>query len=158
MSCVPSEDNNAKVDAVPTVFKFSDMKYFMNFQTITTDQRLTSGYFARVDSANRFSFGFHCEMQKLNAKKASGVTVKTRYYYPGEGDASVVCTISKKDSVLYWEAMQLNPKNGLKKWVDVEKVFDFKKTYSADEMLTVYVWSPKGLVAYIEELAVTPKE
>lgn len=157
-ACVPSEDNKTKVDETPTVFKFSDLNHFMNFHTIMTDQKISSKIMSKVDTVNQYSFGLVSQIRQLYHGKASGVSVKTKYYFPKLGDASVVCTISRKDSVLYWEAMQLNSKNALKKWAEVEKIFDFKKTYSGEETLSVYVWSPKGNTMYIEELAIKPTE
>ena len=157
VSCGPSEDKPKAVE-IPSVFKFSDLKYFINFHTITFDNNYSKNMVSKVDSANPFSFGFQSEIQKLHGGKATSVAVKTRYYYPDAGDISLVCTVSQKDKVLYWEGYPLPSKNAVKKWVDIEKVFDFKKTFSGDEMLTVYVWSPKKSRAYIEELVVTPKE
>jgi hypothetical protein len=158
ISCGSSVDKNSKVVEIPTVFRFSDMKYFMNFNTIVSDQKISPNIFTKIDSTNQYSFGFHCEMQKLHGGKASKVVVKTHYFFPNTGVASIVCSVTKKDSVVFWEAMKFNSSAGVKKWMDVEKEFDLKKTYSSDEQLSVYVWSPNGNRVYIEELEVTPKE
>ncbi len=158
VSCVPSEDNKTKIDETPTVFRFSDLNRYMNFHTIMTDQKISMKIMSKVDSINQYSFGFASEIRQLYHGKASGVSVKTKYYFQELGEASVVCSVSKFDSVLFWESIQLNSKIALKKWTEIERVFDFKKTYSGDERLSVYVWSPKGNTAYIEDLVISPKE
>jgi hypothetical protein len=157
ISCGPSDDK-PKTAEIPTIFRFSDLKYFINFHTLMRDNGISSNLMSKVDSMNAYSFGFQCEMQKLHGGKASSVSVKTRYYYPGEGDISMVCTISQNDKVLFWQGIPLPTKNAVKKWADIEEVFDFKKTFSSDEVLTIYVWSPKKTIAYIDQLDVTPKE
>ena len=157
ISCGPADEKPKPVE-IPTVFRFSDLKYFINFHTITFDNNYSQNMLSKVDSANPYSFGFQSEIKKLHGGKASSIAVKTRYYYPDAGEISLVCTVSQKDKVLYWEGFPLPSKNSLKKWVDIEKIFDLKKTYSGDEQLTVYVWSPKKTRAFIEELVVTPKE
>ena len=157
-ACVPSEDNKIKVDETPGVFKFSDLNRYMNFHTIMTDQKISQKIMSKVDTVNQYSFGLASDIRQLRHGKVSSVLVKTKYYFPKLGDASVVCTVTKNDKVLYWEAMQLNSKVALKKWSEIEKIFDFKKTYTGDEKLSVYVWSPKGNTMYLEELAVTPTE
>ena len=157
-ACTHSEQKLIKTEEIPTEFKFSDLNYYVNMQTVTKDEKISPKYISKIDSINPYGFGFHCTANKLHGGKMSGVNVKTRYYFPVEGDVSIICTVSKKDSVLFWEAYRLNVKNGLKKWSDAENTFNFKKTYSGDEMLMVYLWAPKGNKAYMEELVVTPKE
>jgi hypothetical protein len=158
ISCTPSDNGKNPVIEIPTTFRLSDMKYYMNLQTITNDRNISPNLISKIDSANPFSFGFSCEMQKLHGGKASMVDVKARYFFPFSGEASIVCSVSKKDSVIFWQAKKINSNAGINKWIDVEKEFDFKKTYSADERLSVYFWSPKAKGVYIEELEVTPKE
>ena len=158
MACGIVEDENIpQEEVVPCTFSLSSLHYFMNLNTITINTQISPNYVSHMDSANNYSVGFTSDVDRLHDKEVTKVKVRVRYYFPDAGDASIICTVSKGDSVLYWQGMPLDQGLGAKKWAEQEVTFDFIKTFHDKEQLTVYVWSAAKSELYIEELTVKPK-
>lgn len=113
---------------------------------------------SHLDTVNNFSVGFICDVKQLYTKETSKIKVKVKYYFPRPGKASVVCSISKADSVIYWRALDLDNSVAINKWATNEFNFDFPKTYKDNEVLAVYVWAPNREEVYVEDIYVKAKK
>jgi hypothetical protein len=158
MACGIVEDENIpQEEVVPSQFSLSSLNHFKNLNTITLNNLISPNYVSHMDSANNYSVGFMSAVKDLHDRELSKVKVRVRYYFPGAGSASIICTVTKGDSVLNWQGVPLEQKLGAKKWAEQEVTFDFIKPFKDDEQLTIYVWSPEKSELYIEDLYVKPK-
>ena len=143
-------------ETTPVEFSTTSLNYYMNLQTIMRDNAISPNYLSHLDTVDNFSVGFNCEVNKLNTKEVSKVMVRTRYFFPRYGKASIVCLVSKADSIVFWQAVKLNDTVAINKWETKEALFDLQKTYKDDEVLTAYIWAPDRDELYVEELYVKP--
>jgi hypothetical protein len=159
LSCGIVEDENIVEEVpAPKEFNMASLKYYMNLQTLMHDNSISPDYMSHLDTVNNFSFGFNCEIKNLYVQEISKVKVKVKYYFPRPGTASIVCTVSKGDSAVYWSAIPLDQSVAIKKWATNEVTFDFLNTFKGDEKLSVYIWAPNRDEVYIEDLQVKPKK
>lgn len=159
-SCGIVEDENITKKENPPV-EFSSQKQLsnlINLQTLTTDHSISDKVISHLDSAQNYSIGFNCRIDQLFEKSISRVKVKVKYFFPRSGNASVVCAVSEKDSMLYWNAIPLDYNKAENKWNTSEFNFDLNNFFSGTEYLTVYVWSPSQSELYVEDIYIKPKK
>jgi hypothetical protein len=157
LSCnVVDDENTADVKILPKEFSTSSLNNFLNLHTMTNNKAISPNCISHLDANNNFSVGIVCNVKDMFAKETSKAKVKVKYYLPVIGQAAVVCSVSKSDSVIFWKALPLDSTVAINKWIDREFDFVFPETYKDNEILSVYVWAPYKDELYVEDLYVKP--
>jgi len=114
---------------------------------------------SKIDSLNPYSFGFVYSIKDISKNKLTKADFSAWVKVENiKNEISLVASIwsDKKNSQLQWVGINVSEQiKTINKWTLVKGEIIFPKDLPDDAVIKFYVWSPKGDVAYIDDLEIS---
>jgi len=127
---------------------------WMNQYTLVKDVARSGRYSSKVDSINRFSFGFSNTFAHINDTLPLNVDVSVWLYYSRKGiNSSLVMSIDSAGKNVYWKGIPL--KDSIKtagNWQEIRNTFEIPKRIIPDELLKIYVWNNDKSPFFLDDM------
>jgi len=131
----------------------------LGYNSIYTGDGHSGNLCSKIDSNNPYSFGFVYPIKDISKNKLTKADFSAWVKVENiKNEISLVASIwsDKKNSQLQWVGINVSEQiKTINKWTLVKGEIIFPKDLPDDAVIKFYVWSPKGDVAFIDDLEIS---
>ena len=130
----------------------------LGYNSIYTGDGHSGNLCSKIDSNNPYSFGFVYSIKDISKNKLTKADFSAWVKVENiKNEISLVASIwsDKKNSQLQWVGINVSEQiKTINNWTFVKGEIIFPKDLPDDAVIKFYVWSPKGDVAFIDDLTI----
>ncbi len=127
---------------------------WMNQYTLVKEVAHSGRFSSKVDSINRFSFGFSNTFMHISDTLPLSVDVSAWIYYSQKDiNNSLVLSIDSSGNNIYYKGIPLTDSiKAINTWQQIKTTFELPKRILPSELLKIYVWNNDKNPFYVDDL------
>jgi hypothetical protein len=129
---------------------FENVRGWGEALTIVKGNAYSGQYYSKIDSVNKYSYGFKLEKNAISDKQLKKVSVDVWVRTSDVNTKSLLVAqitrkTAKRDSTIYWEKSEIRKfKLQPSEWINVKSSFDLPKELQPKDKILLYVWNSDG--------------
>lgn len=127
---------------------------WLNTNTIVKSTAHSGLYSCKLDTNVEYGIGISTKVKDLTDKLPKKVFIKCWVYSTiANLDASIVCNPLLNSQVVDWKNYDLKKDiSKANEWIEINTSFDLPKNMTPDTELRIYIWNPKKMSFFVDDL------